>query len=187
MFGWGGNGFGWGGNGMGAFAGNLATQNDVQRGFDTAALQDQSRYILSAVNAGTAQSVAATNQVYHDIVNNLGDKYNELARDVANVNYNVYPLPLYSCPSCNRGGIAWNRDFRANYCPTCGQPINWKGFPPVICKEFPSYNGPYDWRRIDNFIHDHDGSQDKLISMYGINPFTGEMSETAKRANERMY
>ena len=104
-----------------------------------------------------------------------------------NVDYNVYPFPLYSCPSCNRGGIAWNRDFRANYCPTCGQPINWKGFPPVICKKFPSYNGPYDWRRIDNFIHDHDGSQDKLISMYGINPFTGEMSETAKRANERMY
>ena len=92
MFGWGGNGFGWGGNGMGAFAGNLATQNDVQRGFDTAALQDQSRDILSAVNAGTAQSVAATNQVYHDIVNNLGDKYNELARDVANVNYNVGQL-----------------------------------------------------------------------------------------------
>jgi len=91
MFGWGGNGF-FGGNGAGALAGNLATQNDVQRGFDTAALQDQSRDILSAVNAGTAQSVAATNQVYHDIVNNLGDKYNELARDVASVNYNVGQL-----------------------------------------------------------------------------------------------
>jgi len=92
MFGWGGNGFGWGGNGAGALAGNLATQNDVQRGFDTAALQDQSRDILAAVNSGTAQSVAATNQVYHDIVNNLGDKYNELARDIANTNYNVGQL-----------------------------------------------------------------------------------------------
>jgi hypothetical protein len=29
--------------------------------------------------------VAATNQVYHDIVGNLGDKYMELARDVAGV------------------------------------------------------------------------------------------------------
>lgn len=90
MFGWGGNGFGFGGNaGAAALAGNLATQNDVQRGFDTAALQDQSRDILAAVNSGTAQSVAATNQVYHDIVANVGDKYSELARDVAGVNNNI--------------------------------------------------------------------------------------------------
>lgn len=85
FFGWGGNGFGFGNNAGAALAGNLATQNDVQRGFDTAALQDQSRDILSAVNAGTAQSVAATNQVYHDIVSTVGDKYSELARDIAAV------------------------------------------------------------------------------------------------------
>lgn len=41
------------------------------------------------MNAGTAQSVAATNQVFHDIVGNLGDKYSELARDVAGVNMAV--------------------------------------------------------------------------------------------------
>lgn len=62
---------------------NLATQNDVQRGFDTAALQDQSRDILGAVNAGTAQAVATTNQVYHDVVGAVNDKYGELQRDVA--------------------------------------------------------------------------------------------------------
>ena len=47
------------------------------------------REILAAVNAGTAQSVAATNQVFHDVVNNLGDKYTELARDIANVQLGV--------------------------------------------------------------------------------------------------
>lgn len=93
MFGWGGNGFGWGGNGAGAaLAGNLATQNDVQRGFDTAALQDQSRDILSAVNAGTAQAVAATNQTFHDILAALTDKYGELARDIAGVNVSIAQL-----------------------------------------------------------------------------------------------
>ena len=41
------------------------------------------REILAAVNAGTAQSVAATNQTFHDLLGALGDKYTELQRDVA--------------------------------------------------------------------------------------------------------
>ena len=41
------------------------------------------REILAAVNAGTAQSVAATNQTFHDTVQYVGDKYDELQRDVA--------------------------------------------------------------------------------------------------------
>lgn len=81
----GGFGGGWGGgNGN-----SNAIQNDINRGFDNQNLQAQSRDILGAVSAGTAQSVAATNQVYHDIVNNLGDKYMELARDVAGVQGSV--------------------------------------------------------------------------------------------------
>jgi len=68
---------------------NLATSNEVQRGFDNQNLQAQTRDILAAVNAGTAQSVAATNQVFHDIVGNLGDKYSELARDVAGVQMSI--------------------------------------------------------------------------------------------------
>ena len=79
-------GFGFGGNGNGNAN---AIQADVNRGFDNQNLQAQTRDILSAVNNGTAQSVAATNQVYHDIVGNLGDKYSELARDVAGVNASV--------------------------------------------------------------------------------------------------
>lgn len=79
--------------GFGGFGGgngnSNAIQNDINRGFDNQNLQAQSRDILGAVSAGTAQSVAATNQVYHDIVNNLGDKYMELARDVAGVQGSV--------------------------------------------------------------------------------------------------
>lgn len=73
-----GGGFGFGGNGNGN-----AIQNDINRGFDSQNLQAQTRDILSAVTAGTAQSVAATNQVYHDVVGYVGDKYSELQRDVA--------------------------------------------------------------------------------------------------------
>lgn len=72
-----GGGFGnWGGNN-----GN-AIQADVNRGFDNQNLQAQTRDILAAVTAGTAQAVAAANQVYHDVVSFVGDKYGELQRDV---------------------------------------------------------------------------------------------------------
>ena len=74
---------GWGNNAAALGYENLATSNEVQRGFDTQNLQAQTRDILAAVNSGTAQSVAATNQVFHDGVGFVGDKYSELARDVA--------------------------------------------------------------------------------------------------------
>lgn len=71
-----GNGFGNNGN---------AIQADVNRGFDNQNLQAQTRDILAAVTAGTAQSVATANQVYHDVVGYVGDKYTELQRDVASL------------------------------------------------------------------------------------------------------
>lgn len=83
-----GNGFGFGGfggNGAAAMAGNLATQNDVQRGFDAQNSMANEREILAAVTAGTAQSVAATNQTFHDILGAVQDKYSELQRDVAGI------------------------------------------------------------------------------------------------------
>ena len=76
-----GGGFNWGGNGMAAQ--QYATRDQVQNGFDTQNLQAQTRDIMAAVTAGTAQAVATTNQVYHDITSFVGDKYNELQRDVA--------------------------------------------------------------------------------------------------------
>ena len=86
------------GGGFNGFGGNnqYATRDQVQNGFDTQNLQAQTRDILGAVTAGTAQSVAATNQVYHDITGFVGDKYNELQRDVAGLavgQANSYPVP----------------------------------------------------------------------------------------------
>lgn len=81
-----GGGFGnWGNNGFANAIGyeNLATSNEVQRGFDNQNSMANEREILSAVNSGTAQAVAATNQTFHDTVNALQDKYGELQRDIA--------------------------------------------------------------------------------------------------------
>lgn len=81
-----GGGFnGWGNNGFANAIGyeNLATSNEVQRGFDNQNSMANEREILAAVNSGTAQAVAATNQTFHDTVNALQDKYGELQRDIA--------------------------------------------------------------------------------------------------------
>ena len=75
------------GGGFGGFGGGYrpqyATQDFVQNGFNFNDLQDQNRDISNLITAGTAQSVAATNQVFHDVVGYVGDKYTELARDIA--------------------------------------------------------------------------------------------------------
>lgn len=75
----GGGGFGWG-NGNGN---TNAIQADINRGFDNQNLQAQTRDILAAVNTASMAGIQATNQVYHDIVGYVGDKYSELQRDVA--------------------------------------------------------------------------------------------------------
>ena len=72
--------------GFGGFGGNgntNALQADVNRGFDNQNLQAQTRDILAAVNAGTAQSVAATNQTFHDNLMAMQGLYNETQRDIA--------------------------------------------------------------------------------------------------------
>lgn len=82
---------GWGNNGFANAIGyeNLATSSEVQRGFDNQNSMANQREILSAVNAGTTQAVAATNQAYHDTVMALGDRYAELDRDVIGVGTTV--------------------------------------------------------------------------------------------------
>lgn len=82
--------FGWGNGGLGGnnFANaigyeNLATSNEVQRGFDNQNQMANQREILSAVTAGTAQAVAATNNTFHDMLGVFNDKYSELQRDIA--------------------------------------------------------------------------------------------------------
>ena len=81
-----GGGFGgWGNNGFANAIGyeNLATSNEVQRGFDNQNQMANQREILSAVTSGTAQSVAATNQTFHDTLGIIQNRYDELARDIS--------------------------------------------------------------------------------------------------------
>ena len=96
---WGGNGFmgifgllillGLFNGGFGGFGGgngnSNAIQNDINRGFDNQNLQAQTRDILSAVNAGTAQGIATTNQSFHDNLSAMQNLYNETARDIASL------------------------------------------------------------------------------------------------------
>ena len=81
-----GGGFGnWGNNNFANALGyeNLATSSEVQRGFDNQNQLANEREILSAVNAGTAQAVAATNQTFHDTLGIIQNRYDELARDIS--------------------------------------------------------------------------------------------------------
>lgn len=78
-------GFGGFGNNAAAALGyeNLATSNEVQRGFDNQNSMANQREILAAVNSGTAQAVAATNQTFHDTLGIIQNRYDELARDIS--------------------------------------------------------------------------------------------------------
>ena len=80
-------GFGFGGNNFANAIGyeNLATSNEVQRGFDNQNSMSNQREILAAVNDASARGIATTNQVYHDVVSYVGDKYSELDRDILGV------------------------------------------------------------------------------------------------------
>lgn len=91
---WGGGGFGFGNAGFANAIGyqNLATQNDVQRGFDNQNSMANQREILNAVTSGTAQSLAATNQAFHDNLNVIQDKYGELTRDIYGVSGQISQL-----------------------------------------------------------------------------------------------
>ena len=97
--------FGGGGFGFGNRGGyeQYATRDQVQNGFDTQNLQAQTRDILAAVNAASMAGVQATNQVYHDVVNYVGDKYDELQRDIAGLAVGQANLLAHQNDCC--GGI----------------------------------------------------------------------------------
>ena len=84
---WGGNGFGWGNGGFQNAIGyeNLATSNEVQRGFDNQNSMANEREILASVNANSLQGMQNANQNTQYITGQLSDKYNELQRDIAGV------------------------------------------------------------------------------------------------------
>lgn len=70
---------GWNGNG------GVATSAEVQRGFDNQNTIANQRETLSAVTAGTAQAVAATNQTFHDLLGALDNRYGEIVRDLSGI------------------------------------------------------------------------------------------------------
>ena len=78
---------GFGGFGNNGFANaigyeNLATSNEVQRGFDNQNSMANQRETLAAVNAGTLQAMQNSNQNTQYITGQVMDKYNELERDI---------------------------------------------------------------------------------------------------------
>lgn len=64
---------------------NLATSNEVQRGFDNQNLQAQTRDILSAVTSGTAQTIAASTQNATNAITAIKDGNASLIREFGNV------------------------------------------------------------------------------------------------------
>lgn len=62
---------------------NLATSNEVQRGFDAQNSMANEREILAAVNAGALQGMQNANQNTQYMMTTFNDKYQELARDIA--------------------------------------------------------------------------------------------------------
>ena len=97
-------------NGFGGY-GNAVTQDAMQNGFNFNDLQDQNRDIMGAITAGTAQSVATTNQTFHDTLGALSDKYSELARDISGVNVSLQQIlsNQNECCCSTKMEIAQNR------------------------------------------------------------------------------
>lgn len=85
IFGFGGNG--WGNNGFQNAIGyeNLATSNEVQRGFDNQNSMANEREILATVNGNSLQGMQNANQNTQYLMGAFNDKYNELQRDIAGV------------------------------------------------------------------------------------------------------
>jgi len=80
-------GFGFGGNGFANAIGyeNLATSNEVQRGFDNQNSMANEREILATINQNSLQGMQNANQNTQYMMGMFNDKYNELQRDIAGV------------------------------------------------------------------------------------------------------
>lgn len=78
---------GWGNNNAAAALGyeNLATSNEVQRGFDAQNSMANEREILAAVNSNSLQGMQNANQNTQYLMTTFNDKYQELARDIAGI------------------------------------------------------------------------------------------------------
>ena len=70
---------------FGGANGAYATSNEVQRGFDNQNSVANQREALAAINAGTAQAVAATNQAKYDNINVAKDIQMTLSQQIGQV------------------------------------------------------------------------------------------------------
>lgn len=77
--------FNQGGFGFGNANGGYATSSEVQRGFDNQNTVANQREALAAINAGTAQAVAATNQAKYDNINVAKDIQMALSQQIGQV------------------------------------------------------------------------------------------------------
>ena len=97
--GFGGFGFGNGFNNAIGYE-NLATNADVQRGFDNQNLQAQTRDILSAVNSGTAQTIAASNSNAVNAINAIKDGNASVIREFGIVENGLTSLAATAQECC---------------------------------------------------------------------------------------
>ena len=88
-----------GGFGFGGANGGYATSSEVQRGFDNQNTVANQREALAAINAGTAQAVAATNQAKYDNINVAKDIQLALSQQIGQV-ANIETSILDKVQSC---------------------------------------------------------------------------------------
>ena len=85
LLGMNGGGFGFGNNAAALGYENLATQAQVDRGFDTQNMMANQRETLNAVTNGTAQTIAASTQNATNAINAIKDGNASLIREFGNV------------------------------------------------------------------------------------------------------
>ena len=101
--------------GFGGFGGNnaYATSSEVQRGFDNQNTVANQREALAAINAGTAQTVAAVNQAKYDNINVAKDIQMALSSQingVANMETSILDKVQSCCCETQRAidGVNYN-------------------------------------------------------------------------------
>ena len=101
------------GGGNRGYQPQYATQDFVQNGFNFNDLQNQNRDILTAINGGTAQAVAATNQAKYDNINVMKDVQAAITAqltDVRAMEQNIMGQQAECCCNVMRGidGVNYN-------------------------------------------------------------------------------
>lgn len=102
-----------GGFGFGGANGGYATSSEVQRGFDNQNTVANQREALAAINSGTAQAVAATNQAKYDNINVAKDIQMALSTQingVANMETSILDKVQSCCCETQRAidGVNYN-------------------------------------------------------------------------------